>query len=305
MSMFVGATPFWRLNQSWYSGQSAANSRYFGGISFFGGNAYGNSIENTISAATTAMNALGSATMSYYMDAAILAAQQGVDRVNKAAAAKNDGGLNKPVGDISNQVTFSGALSGLVNFGADGPSASGGFRFLSGTALKDAFNLAMLAERSHGEAIDQVSVTGNMLTASTSGPEAHPVFTITLQPDSGMWTFKLLNPIDGTPDKTTNFVTALNLSGLMQGVKSTGKTIALPSNIIVSVYGDLGSASGKANRGSVHQAGLVYTPPAKIATPLTVIQRTPYTPPINPATGYAYVTTSAIAITGISVSVLA
>src|SRR5437016_5752573 len=82
-------------------------------------------------------------------------------------------------------------------FGDDGPSASGGFQFVTGSKLTDAFNLAMLAEKSNGSAIDTVSVTGNTLTASTSGSDAHPVFTVTLHPNSGLWTFTLVNPIDG------------------------------------------------------------------------------------------------------------
>jgi hypothetical protein len=426
--MSVGSVSFWRQNQSWSAGQASATSNFFGGSKIFASSAYGNSIENSITAAATAMNSLASAVTNNAMDAAILAARQGKDRIDKAAAAKNGYGLNKPVGDISNQVSFSGSLAGLVNFsansastgkfeflsgsslvntfntamtgltsqgdaidtvsasgdtitastsGADAhpvftltlnqdsgtwtfksinpidhspktldlttlvqevktdtqtstlsnsalsakikitlasndqstisgalssatnagaldPSVGGKFQFVSGSALKDALKLAMLGEKSNGDAIDTVSVIGNTLTASTSGPEAHPVFTITLKPDSGLWTFKLLNPLNGAPDQTTKFVTSLNLSGLMQGVKPTGEAIALPSNVIVNIYGDLGFASGKASHGSVHQGGLVYTPPAKIESPLTLMHRMPYIPPVNPATGRRYVATSSI-----------
>jgi hypothetical protein len=440
--MSVGSVSFWRQNQSWSAGQASATSNFFGGSKIFASSAYGNSIENSITAAANAMNALGSATTSYYMDAAILAAKQGKDRIDKAAAAKNDNGLNKPVGDISTQVSFSGSLAGLVDFYANSastskfqfltgtslintfntamqgltsqgdainavtvsgntltastsgvdahpvftltlnqnsgtwtfkpinpidqqsnnpktfdlsslvqeiktdtqtstlsnsplsakikitvssndqstisgalsdatnsgvldPSVSGRFQFVSGSKLKNAFKLAMTAEKSNGDAIDTVSVIGNTLTASTSGPEAHPVFTITLHPDSGLWTFKLLNPLNGTPDQTTKFVTSLDLSGLMQGVKSTGETMALSSSIMVNIYGDLGSASKTTSGGSVHQGGLVYTPPAKIVTPVTVMHQMPYIPPINPATGYRYVTASSISSTGTGVNVIA
>ena len=74
----------------------------------------------------------------------------------------------------------------------------------------------MLAERSNGSLINTVSVIGNTLTASTSGNDAHSVFSITLQPDSGLWTFKLLNPINGLPIGDDKFVTSFNLSGLMR-----------------------------------------------------------------------------------------
>jgi len=427
----VGSVSFWRQNQSWSAGQASATSDFFGGSKIFANSAYGNSIENSIAAATTAMNSLASAVTNNAMDAAILAARQGKDRIDKAAAAKNGYGLNKPVGDISNQVSFSGSLAGLVDFyansasankfeflsgsslvntfntamtgltsqgdaidtvsisgdtitastsgadthpvftltlnqnsgtwafkpinpidqppdnpktldltslvqevktdsltstqsnsalstkikitlasndqstisgalssatdaGALDPSVGGRFQFVSGSALKDALKLAMTGEKSNGDAIDTVSVIGNTLTASTSGPEAHPVFTITLKPDSGLWTFKLLNPLNGAPDQTTKFITSLNLSGLMQGVKPTGETIPLPSSVIVNIYGDLGFATGKGGKGSVHQGGLVYTPPAKIESPLTLMHRMPYIPPINPATGRRYVATSSI-----------
>jgi hypothetical protein len=68
----------------------------------------------------------------------------------------------------------------------------------------------------------------------------------------------------------------------------------LPSSVIVNIYGDLGFATGKGGKGSVHQGGLVYTPPAKIESPLTLMHRMPYIPPINPATGRRYVATSSI-----------
>jgi len=204
----------------------------------------------------------------------------------------------------NDQSTIFGALSSATNAGMLDPFGGGRFQFVSGSKLKDAFKLAMTGEKSNGDAIDTVSVTGNTLTASTSGPEAHPVFTITLHPDSGLWTFKLLNPLNGVPNQTTKFITSLNLSGLMQGVKSTGETIALSSSAMVNIYGDLGSASKTASGGSVHQGGLVYTPPTKIETPLTVLHRLPYIPPINPATGHAYVATSSI-IGGGGVNIIA
>ncbi len=295
---------FWQQNQSWSAGQASANSRFFSGPSFFGSSSSGNQTELAISTAASTMSSISSAATNYYLDAAILAARQGTARINAAAAAKNSG-PQKLAGDLGNQITFSGSLTGVVNFGADGPSANGGFQFKSGTALTDAFNLTTLAEKSNGSAIDTVSVTGNTLTASTSGNDAHPVFSVTLQPNSGLWSFKLLNPIDGVATGTDKFVTSLNLSGLMQGVKSTGETIALPNNITINIYGDQDYASGTATAGAVHQGGLAYTPPATVITPVTVNQRPPYQPPVNPLTGYAYVTTGSVSGSTRSVNVLA
>ena len=292
MSMFVAPVSFWRQNQSWSAGQANANAQFFGdsSSSALGYSIFGVSNPNSQS---DPFAPIGRAATNYSMNAAILAAQQGVDRVNKAAAAKTHP-TGTPVGDVSNDVSFSGSLSAVVNFGADGPSASGGFQFVTGSKLTDAFNLAMLAEKSNGSAIDTVSVTGNTLTASTSGSDAHPVFTVTLHPNSGLWTFTLVNPIDGVANKDDSFITVLNLSALMQGVKSTGQTVALPNNVLVSIYGDQTYATGTATKGSVHQGGLAYTPPPETTAPVTLIQRTAYKPPINPLTGYAYVTTSSL-----------
>jgi hypothetical protein len=309
MSMFVAPVSFWRQNQSWSSGQASANDQYFGtaGSLFGSGNAgysvFGVSNPNTQS---NALVSIGSALTDYFMNTSILAARQGNDRINKAAATKT-GSTSKPVGNVSTNASFSGSLAGVVNFGADGPSASGGYQFVAGTQLTDAFKLAMLAERSNGSAIDTVSVTGDTLTASTSGKDAHTVFTLTLHPNSGLWTFTLVNPIDGRPDKTTSFITALNLSGLMQGVKSNGQALSLPNNITVSVYGDQTYATGTATQGSIHQGGLVYTPsPAQTPAPVSLNVRTPYQPPVNPATGHYYVTTSSIAAaSGSALNVLA
>jgi hypothetical protein len=299
----MSTVSFWRQNLSWSASQTSANDRFFSGVSFFGG-ASGNQTDLAINTAASAMTSISSAATNYYLDAAILAAKQGTARIDAANAAKN-AATPKLAGDLGNQITFSGSLTGVVDFGADGPSASGGFQFTSGTALTDAFNLAMLAEKSNGSAIDTVSVTGNTLTASTSGDDAHPVFSVTLQPNSGLYSFKLLNPIDGVATGTDKFVTSFNLSGLMQGVKSTGTTITLPNNITVSIYGDQDYASGTTTAGAVHQGGLPYTPPATVVTPVTVTPRTPYQPPVNPLTGYAFVTTSSISASNSSVNVRA
>jgi len=47
-------------------------------------------------------------------------------------------------------------------------------------ALKTNFKAAFGAKMSNGEFIDTYSILGNTLTGSTSGPNAHDVFTLTL-----------------------------------------------------------------------------------------------------------------------------
>ena len=294
---------FWRQNQSFFASQASFNATYYSGPSFFGSSNSSNQTDVATNAASTLMNSISSVSQNYFVEAGILAAQQGNDRINAAQAAK-DAGPQKLAGDLGNQITFSGSLAGVVDFGADGPSSTGGFQFKTGQDLTDAFNFAMLAEKSHGDPIDTVSVTGNTLTASTSGDNAHPVFSITLQPNSGLWTFKLLNPVDGAPTGDDKYVTSFNLSRLMQGVKSTGETIALPNTISVSIHGDQDYASGTAIAGTIHQGALQYTAPTNIVSQPTVIQKSAYKPPVNPLTGYAYVSTSSISGSTSGVNVL-
>lgn len=220
----------------------------------------------------------------------------GVALTNQAAAAKT-ANLSSP-SNIKDQVSFDGTLTGLVDFGTDGPSAAGGFQFVNGAALKSAFNSAMLFVTSNKELIDTVSVTGQTLTASTSGDDGHDVFTLTLRPQSGQFTFTLLNPID-LPTGVFDPSTTLNLSGLMQGVKSTGQTLALPNTVKITVDGNSTSSSGTAIAGSVHQKNLAYTAPNTSAPAAPA----PYTPPVNPLTGHGYAaTTSSSQAIGVTLS---
>jgi hypothetical protein len=230
----------------------------------------------------------GATVMNSSTGMAVLAAQQAADRVKAKAAAVTSNVPTTSVANVATQVTFSGSLAIAGDFTATGPAANGGYHFLSGTALQNAFNLAMLGKKSNGDAVDTVSVTGNTLTGSTSGLNAHKVFTLTLKPDSGLYTFNLANPINLPTSRLDKFTT-MNLSLLMQAVMSDGTTAPLPNRAVVEVHNGLGSADGTAHKGVVHQGGLAYTgpnntpPPAKVAA-----VHTKYVPPINPLTGRAY-----------------
>jgi hypothetical protein len=279
MSFFVSSPSFWQQSQAWRASQAAFNSQFAGtgGLSAFEGGVAAPTPDNF---ATTQISSNSSA--------AVLAAKQALARVNKANA-DIAGTPTKSVRNVADQVTVSGALAGLVNFGAVGPSASGGFKFASGSALTAAFNSAMVGKKSHGDAIDTVSVSGNTLTASTSGANAHTVFTLSLKPETGMWTFTLVNPIDlpsSKKDQLKDQFTTLNLTGLMQAVKSDGTTMGLSGSVTIEVHNHLGSATEKANAGIVHEGGLAYTGPIAKAAPA---KPGPYQPPINPLTGRGYV----------------
>jgi hypothetical protein len=131
-------------------------------------------------------------------------------------------------------------------------------------------------------------VTGNTLTGSTSGLNAHKVFTLTLKPDSGLYTFTLANPID-LPNSRLDKFTTMNLSLLMQAVMSDGTTAPLPNRATVEVHNGLGSADGTAHTGVVHEGGLAYTGPNNTPPPSTAPAARPkYVAPINPLTGRSY-----------------
>jgi len=279
MSFFVSTPSFWQQSQAWRASQAAFNSQFAGdgGLSAFEG---GLSAPQPDNFATTQISSNSSA--------AVLAAKQALARVNKANA-DNTGTPAQSVRNIADQVTVSGALAGLVNFGTVGPSASGGFRFQTGSALTATFTAAMVGKKSHGAAIDTVSVSGNTLTASTSGTDAHTVFTLSLKPETGMWTFTLVNPIDlpsSKKDQLKDQFTTLNLTGLMQAVKSDGTTMGLSGSVTIEVHNHLGSATGTATAGILHEGGLAYTGPSTTAASAKPAK---YTPPINPLTGHGFV----------------
>jgi hypothetical protein len=218
---------------------------------------------------------------------AVLAAQQASDRVNAATAKLTSNAPAVSVANVATQVTFAGSLASPGVFGTTGPAQSGGFQFLTGDALKNAFTLATLGQKSNGDPVDTVSVSGNTLTASTSGINAHAVFTVTLKPSSGLYTFTLLNPIDLPTSKVDKLAT-LNLSLLVHGVKADGTQVTLPNSAVVEVHNGLGSADGTAHKGVVHEGGLAYTGPTNTPAPTGPVARPKYVAPINPLTGHPY-----------------
>jgi hypothetical protein len=225
------------------------------------------------------------------MSRAILAAQAGADRVKALTAKQQGNGLPPPAGDLSSQVTFSGSLG--VNFGADGPAQGGGYRLVSGAALKTNFKAAFGAKLSNGEFIDTYSTLGNTLTGSTSGPNAHDVFTLTLHPDSGLYTFKLLAPID---QKTTKgSFNKVFLNSMFEAVSSTGQKQSIPT-VEMDIYNDYGSVQSQGNWALLHEGSLTYKDASTVnlgntdavANATSAKSAQPYTVPTDPRTTYGY-----------------
>lgn len=218
-------------------------------------------LSDSTTTSTSVINGIGQAVLNHSMDRAILAAKQGNDRVTRATAKAQGHATTMPVGSPSTQVTYVGALA--ANFGASGPPQGGGYSFVSGAALKSAFKVAFGAKMSNGAAIDNVAVVGNTLTGGTSGANAKRVFTLTLHPDSGLYTFQLLAPIDQSGKKGSS--NTIYPGGLMQAVNAAGQQVQLP-NIKIDIYNDSGNAYNGKNWGILHEAALTYVDPSQAAT---------------------------------------
>ncbi len=299
---------FWTQDQNQWAANAALNKTLSDQNAsaaklFSAGTSSTSAPANVIAAATSTsnsiVNGIGMAYLNYSMNSAVLAAQEGNDRVNKQTANVNTS-LTRPAGDLSSQVTFDGSLG--VNFGSDGPAMGGAYRFVSGSALQSAFQVAFGSKKSEGEAIDTVSVVGNTMTGSTSGANAHNVFTLTLDPNTGTFSFQLLAPIDQSTKKGS--YNAIYLQGLMQATSATGQKMPLPT-IELDVYNDYGSVTSQGNWALLHEGSLTYQAPNGLSTSTssssttsstsstsTSGKKAAYKPPTNPLTGYAYTTST-------------
>jgi hypothetical protein len=236
------------------------------------------------------------------VNAAILAAQEGNDRVSKLNATHNTA-LARPAGDLSSQVRFDGSLG--INFGSAGAPMGGGYGFKSGADLKAAFQVAFGAKLSEGEAVDTVSMDGNKMTGSTSGANAHDVFTLSLNPVAGTFHFQLLAPID-QPTTKGSFASVF-LQGLFQAKNATGQKMSMPT-VELDVYNDYGAASNKGNWALLHEGSLTYQDPNTIQSNTSDLTsqltgsstssstKTAYTPPTDPRTLHGYTTSTSAAL---------
>lgn len=309
--MSSSVTSFWAQDQSYWQSASTLNSQLdaqnAAAAKMFSASASSTSAPTNVLAAATStsnsvVNAFGQIFLNSSMSAAVLAAQEGNNRVNAQTAQVNTS-TKRPAGDLSSQVTFQGSLG--INFGPAGPAVGGAYRFVSGTNLDTAFKAAFGSKMSEGEAVDTVSVVGNTMTGSTSGPNAHDVFTLTLTPDTGLYTFKLLAPIDQTTKKGS--YNAIYLQGLMQATDANGKKMAMPT-VEMDVYNDYGSVNNQGNWALLHEGSLTYNAPNGISSSsststtsssssgstssATTSAKTAYTVPTDPKTMYGYTTST-------------
>ena len=122
-----------------------------------------------------------------------------------------------------------GSLTGLVNFGADGPAATAFHVVDAATALGV---LATLGLTSNGHAVDNASVTGSTLTVADANNNT--VFTLTVNGD-GSAQFVLDAPIDGVPVNGTH---ELDISGFIEAIDFDGSTTTLAGDVHLEIDND-------------------------------------------------------------------
>jgi hypothetical protein len=305
----MSSISFYAQNQAAQAAATAANDRLFNDTTvsklFTSGNPSASSVPSVLSTPSpyAIINSFGQIFLNGAMNRAVLAAQEGNDRVKALTAKQQGNSAPPPAGDLSSQVTFAGSLG--VNFGPDGPAQGGGYRFVSGAALQTNFKAAFGAKMSNGEFIDTVSTLGNTMTGSTSGPNAHDVFTLTLHPDSGLYTFQLLAPID---QKTTKgSFNSVFLNSLFEAVSANGQKQKIPT-VEMDIYNDYGSVQSQGNWALLHEGALTYKDASSVtlANTAAVTSATSgststssaktYTVPTDPRTTYGYTTSTSAAL---------
>jgi hypothetical protein len=298
---------FYAQNPAAHAAASAANDRLFNSAQvsklFTSGNPSASSVPNVMTPtdSNSIINTFGQAFLNQAMSSAILAAQEGNDRVSKQNATLNTS-LNRPAGDLSSQVRFDGSLG--VNFGSNGAPMGGGYSFKSGADLKTAFKVAVGAKLSEGEAVDTFSMNGNTMTGSTSGDNAHDVFTLSLDPVAGTYHFQLLAPIDTKTTKGS--FSSVFLQGLFQAKDATGTKLSIPT-VELDIYNDYGSVSSQGNWALLHEGSLTYKDPSTVQSSTsdltnqltgssTSTSSKTYTPPTDPRTLHGYTTSTSAAM---------
>lgn len=321
--MSSSVSSFWAQDQSQWSSAAAYNqqldtqeaniSKMFAAT---GASSSSSAAPNVLTAAagdsSSIINGFGQAFLSNQVNSAILAAQEGNDAIAQATADAEGNNL-APAGDLSSQVTFDGSLG--VNFGTNGPAAGGAYHFVSGAALQTAFQVAFGSQTSNGEAVDTVSMDGNTMTGSTSGANAHDVFTLSLDSNSGTYSFQLLAPIDQLSNSKGASQTVY-LQSLFQAVDAKGQKMQMPT-VEMDIYNDYGSVTNQGNWALLHEASLTYQPPGAASTSdssstssssssgsstdssstgAAGTTTSTYTAPTDPKTGYAYTANSQAAL---------
>ncbi|MBD9415081.1 retention module-containing protein [Pseudomonas sp. PDM16] len=154
------------------------------------------------------------------------------DALSTTTGAPHDG--NAEGGQTTSISGADGALSGLVNFGGDGPGSFG--------LSADVSSLVTQALTSNGTALSY-NVVGNVLTATAGGVT---IFTLTVTAGGG-YTFELQGPLDhpiedGTLDGELLPGLGIDFSGVLTAVDGDGDPLAggfNPGSFVINVEDDV------------------------------------------------------------------
>src|SRR5215471_8071945 len=107
---------FWAQNEMSRARAASANDRLFNDTSvsklFTSGNPGASSVPSVLTQPSpyAVVNGFGQAYLNHSMSQALMAAQAGNERVKQETAKALGNNTNRPAGDLSSQVAFSGAL---------------------------------------------------------------------------------------------------------------------------------------------------------------------------------------------------
>ncbi|MEW6576501.1 MAG: DUF5801 repeats-in-toxin domain-containing protein [Pseudomonadota bacterium] len=134
------------------------------------------------------------------------------------------GGIAGGTGDVAGEaVSASGSVTGLFSAGADSPLTY---------SLSN--NTAGLPALTSGGVALSYTVVGNLLTASAGATQ---VFTLSLDANTGGWTFTLLAKLDHPAGNNENDI-ALQFGGLIIATDKDGDSVTATGNLTVTVDDD-------------------------------------------------------------------
>ena len=139
------------------------------------------------------------------------------------AGGISDNGSNDATGAA---ITANGSVTSLFSAGADSPLSF---------ALNPAAAGTLPALTSNGVTVDYV-VTATSVTATAGGS---PIFTFTLNADTGAWTFELEGPLDhaaGDSENATDIV--VDFGGLLVATDADGDSVAASGSVAVTIDDD-------------------------------------------------------------------
>src|SRR4030095_9275730 len=139
-----------------------------------------------------------------------------------------------------------GTVWALFQSGADEPLSYG-------FAANAIATLQALGLTSGGVALDY-AIVANTVTASTA---AGDVFTFTLNPATGAWTFTLIDQLDHAPGNNENDL-AINLGAIVQATDADGDSVTgNATGLVVTVDDDTPIATANLSTGTVDEDGVV------------------------------------------------